>query len=90
MTAPTTAAAVAAIRAGYERHYAHDGPDADLALLDGDRLYASGLDALARLGDLDAVARLADVIALCAQAHAADDPERARDAWAAVRDLATG
>lgn len=84
------AAAVADIRAGHDLHYADAGADADLALLDGDRLYADGLDALARAGDLEAVARLADVIALCAQAHAADDADRVRSVWASVSDLSTG
>jgi hypothetical protein len=57
--------------------------DPDLALLGGDRLYAIGLDRLARLGDLDAVAELADVISLVAQAHAEGDAERADSVWEA-------
>jgi len=76
---------VEAIREGYLQHYA-DGrviraEDPDLALLAGDRLYALGLERLAAIGDLEAVAELADVIALCAQAHAEGDPERAEDVW---------
>ena len=39
------------------------------------------LDRLAALGDLEAVAVLAEVIALCAQAHAAADPEWAEAVW---------
>ncbi len=57
--------------------------DPDLALLAGDRLYALGLERLARLGDVQAVAELADVISLCAQALAARVPELAEAAWAA-------
>jgi hypothetical protein len=76
---------VEAIREGYLQHYASGRvvrpEDPDLALLAGDRLYAFGLDRLAAIGDLDAVAELADVIALCAQAHAEGDPERADAVW---------
>jgi hypothetical protein len=65
--------------------------DPDLALLGGDRLYAIGLDRLARLGDVDAVAELADVISLVAQAHAEDDRDRAEAVWAAgARAVAAG
>jgi len=78
---------VEAIREGYLQHYGSGRvvrpQDPDLALLAGDRLYALGLERLAALGDLDAVAELADVIALCAQAHAEGDPERAEAIWAA-------
>jgi len=56
-------------------------PDADLALLGGDRLFALGLERLAALGDLDAVAELADVISLCARSHAEDDPALSELAW---------
>ena len=78
---------VEAIREGYLQHYG-DGrvvrtDDPDLALLAGDRLYALGLARLAELGDLEAVTELADVISLCAQAHAAGDPERAAAVWEA-------
>ena len=65
--------------------------DPDLALLGGDRLYAIGLDRLARLGDVAAVAELADVISLVAQAHAEGDPARAEAVWAAgARAVAAG
>jgi hypothetical protein len=65
--------------------------DPDLALLGGDRLYAIGLDMLARRGDVDAVAELADVISLVAQAHAEGDPARAEAVWTAgARALAAG
>ena len=76
---------VEAIHEAYLLHYDRartiDQTDEDLALLAGDRLYALGLDRLARLGDLVSVAALAEVIAECAQAHAAGDLDRARAAW---------
>jgi hypothetical protein len=69
---------VESILEGFLVHYRRprliDPPDADLRLLAGDYLYALGLSRLAALGDLAAVRELADVIALCAQAHAGDDP----------------
>jgi hypothetical protein len=72
---------------GYRLHYDEAlvvrTPDADLALLLGDQLYALGLSRLAALGDLDAVAELADVISLVAQAHAASDRELANAVWEA-------
>ena len=72
---------VEAIHEGYLLHYGEGrtvgGEDPDLALLGGDRLYALGLDRLARLGDLESVVALAEVIARCAQAHAAGDPDGA-------------
>jgi hypothetical protein len=78
---------VEAIREGYLLHYAEGRvvvpDDPDLALLAGDRLYALGIARLAALGDLEAVAVLAEVIALCAQAHAAADPEWAEAVWEA-------
>lgn len=76
---------VEAIHEAYLLHYARGRTvtqaDEDLALLAGDRLYALGLDRLARLGDLVSVAALAEVIAESAQAHAAADLDRARTAW---------
>ena len=84
---PDYALLVEAIREGYLQHYGEGRvvrtADPDLALLAGDRLYALGLARLAELGDLDAVNELADVISLCAQAHAAGDPERAAAVWEA-------
>jgi len=78
---------VEAIREGYLLHYATGRvvvpEDPDLALLAGDRLYALGIARLAALGDLEAVAVLAEVIALCAQAHAAADPDWAEAVWEA-------
>lgn len=76
---------VEAIHEAYLLHYDVSGTvsqeDADLALLAGDRLYALGLDRLARLGDLESVDVLAEVIARCAEAHAAGDPAAATAAW---------
>jgi hypothetical protein len=76
---------VEAIHEAYLLHYDVSATisqeDADLALLAGDRLYALGLDRLARLGDLESVDVLAEVIARCAEAHAAGDPAAAAVAW---------
>ena len=78
-------------RLHYERGRVVAPEDPDLALLGGDRLYALGLDRLARLGDVAAVAELADVISLVAQAYAEGDPARAAEVWAAgARALAAG
>ena len=78
---------VEAIHEGHLLHYAEGRTvaqdDPDLALLAGDRLYALGLDRLARLGDLESVDVLAEVIARCAEAHAAGDPDDAAAAWEA-------
>jgi hypothetical protein len=79
------------VSAVHEGHLLHAGAprvvtaaDPDLALLAGDRLYALGLDRLARLGDLDAVAELADAISSCAQALAANEPQLAAAAFDAA------
>jgi geranylgeranyl pyrophosphate synthase len=76
---------VEAIHEAYLLHYGVSATvsqaDRDLALLAGDRLYALGLDRLARLGDLESVDVLAEVIARCAEAHAAGDPGAAAAAW---------
>jgi hypothetical protein len=81
-------AAVQAVRDGHDAHYAAGqaagGSDPDLALLDGDRRYADGLAGLAAVGDLPAIAELADAISLCAQAHAAGDPDLAEAVWTAA------
>lgn len=85
--APARAAAVQAIRAGHDLHH---GPsaDPDLALLDGDRLYADGLSALAAEGDLAAVRVMAEVIAASAAALGRGDAAAAEQAWEqGIRDL---
>jgi hypothetical protein len=68
------ALAVESIREGYLLHYGTPRvlapPDADLALLAGDYLYALGLERLANMGDLFAVRELSNLISLCAQLHA--------------------
>ena len=60
-----------------------DFADSDVALLEGDRLYAMGLERLAALGELHAIAELSDVISLCAQAHSAGDADLAAAVWEA-------
>ncbi len=78
---------VEAIYEGYLLHYGAPRvlhvPDADLALLAGDRLYALGLARLVALGDTVAVAELADTITLSALAHGAGDAELADAVWRA-------
>jgi hypothetical protein len=78
---------VEAIYEGYLLHYHSPrvvrAPEADLALLAGDRLYALGLARLVALGDVYAVAELADVITLSALAHGAGSRELADAVWAA-------
>lgn len=78
---------IEAIYEGYLLHYGSPrlmhAPEADLALLAGDQLYALGLARLVGLGDIPAVIELADVITLCALAQAADSPELALAVWQA-------
>jgi hypothetical protein len=78
---------VEAAHEAYLLHYGvprlFDSGDRDLDLLAGDRLYALGLERLAAIGDLEAIGELADIIALCAQAHAQDDPDLAGAVWEA-------
>jgi hypothetical protein len=74
---------VADIYEGAELHYGPPAEDPDLALLQGDQLYASGLSKLAELGDLEATAELADVISLVAQAAIAGDAELSDAVWQA-------
>ena len=69
------------VREGHDLHYAGHAEDADLALLDGDRLYAAGLERLAAGGDLEAVRSLADLISSCARAAAEGRPDAAVAAW---------
>jgi hypothetical protein len=76
-----------AIREGYLLHYGNPriirDVDADLALLAGDYLYATGLERLAALGDPAAVGELSDLISLSAQIHAKGE-EVDRDLAAAL------
>jgi hypothetical protein len=76
---------LADIAEGARLHYELEpgAPDPDLALLEGDALYARGLSRLAELGDLAATGELADVISLVAQARAAGDGELAAAVWEA-------
>lgn len=78
---------VEAIYEGYLLHYdvprVLRPPEADLAVLAGDRLYAVGLARLVALGDTFAVAELADTITLSAQAQGDGDAELARAVWEA-------
>ena len=73
--------ALAAVREGWELHYVRESADPDLALLDGDRLYADGLAALAGAGDLEGVRVLAELITRCARAAAEGRPADAESAW---------
>ena len=74
------------VRQGHDLHYGprDEGEDPDLALLDGDRLYAAGLERLAAAGDLEAIRALADLISACAQAAAEDRPGDAASVWEAT------
>lgn len=78
-------AAAELVREGYLLHYGtprwYAIDDADLALLVGDRMYASGLAVLAEDGDNEAVSLLAQLIAGCAEAHAVGESARADDLW---------
>ncbi len=79
------------VRDGHDLHYpaapapgavAAPAPaDPDLALLDGDRLYAAGLEKLAESGDIVAITALADLISECARAAAEGRPDATAAAW---------
>ena len=75
------AEALRLVREGHDLHYSGDAADADLALLDGDRLYAAGLEKLAESGDLEAIGLMADLISDCARAAAEERPDDAARAW---------
>ncbi|MGB1582332.1 MAG: hypothetical protein ACPHCI_00930 [Solirubrobacterales bacterium] len=81
-------AAAEIVREGYLLHYGvsryYDFDDDDLALLAADRMYASGLDLLARASDTEAVGMLATLIAGCAEAHAVGESARADELWAST------
>jgi len=87
---PRFGLAVETIYEGYLTHYGRPRlfapPDADVALLLGDYLYAHGLVRISALGDVAAVARLAGLISLCAQLRA-DGREGDGEAWAATAAL---
>lgn len=76
---------VETIYEGYLLHYGTPRvllvPEADLALLAGDRLYALGLARLVALGDTPAVAELADTITLSALAQGAGSEALAGASW---------
>ncbi len=76
---------VETIYEGYLLHYRTPRvlrvPEADLALLAGDRLYALGLARLVALGDTLAVAELADTITLSALAQGAGSEALAGASW---------
>jgi hypothetical protein len=78
------AEALELVRQGHDLHYAEAAEDPDLALLDGDRLYAAGLETLAATGDLEAIRALADLISECARAAAEEQRGAAASAWAAT------
>jgi len=72
---------------GYLLHYGRSRlftpPDADVALLLGDYLYAHGLVRIAATGNVEAVAELAELISTCA-ALQADGGAGDGDAWIAT------
>jgi hypothetical protein len=76
--------ALALVREGHDLHYGESVQDADLALLDGDRLYAAGLEKLAASGDIEAIRALADLISDCARAAAEERPDAGVEAWRAT------
>jgi hypothetical protein len=71
---------------GYLLHYGRSRlfapPDADVALLLGDHLYAHGLVRIAATGSVEAVAELAELISTCA-ALQADGGSGDGEAWVA-------
>ena len=77
---PERREAVRLIRSGYDLHHGASA-DRDLALLEGDRLYAAGLAALAAAEDLAAVRIMAEVIAAAAAARGSGDEGAAEAAW---------
>lgn len=77
---PVRAEAARIIRAGHDLHHTPSA-DPDLALLDGDRLYAEGLAILAADGDLEAVRAMAEIIAGSATALGRGDRDAAEQAW---------
>jgi hypothetical protein len=89
------AGVVESVREGYLLHYGTsrliDPPDADLALLAGDYLYAKGLGLLASEGDLASVNLLAELISASAELHAAGAAAPLAALWvASATAIATG
>jgi hypothetical protein len=82
--AAARAEALRLARAGHDLHYGPPPADPDLALLDGDRLYAAGLERLAETGDLEAIRALADLISDCARAAAEGRQGDAEASWRAT------
>jgi hypothetical protein len=72
---------------GYLSHYGRPRlfapPDAELALLLGDYLYAHGLVRIAATGSVDAVAELSELISLCSRLRAECEDGDA-EAWLAA------
>jgi hypothetical protein len=72
---------------GYLSHYGRPRlfapPDAELALLLGDYLYAHGLVRIAATGSVDAVAELSELISLCSRLQAEGEDGDA-EAWLAA------
>ena len=85
LAGPRHALAAEAIHEGALVHYRSGrvlrSDDGDLELLGGDRLFALGLDRLARMGDLHAIALLSDVIAECARSAAEGRPDDIDALW---------
>lgn len=76
------------IREGYLLHYDRDSAltseDPDLALLEGDRMYALGLSELAKRGDVVSVREFADLISLAVTAHVRGEDSVAEQAFSEV------
>jgi hypothetical protein len=73
------------VRDGHDLHYS-PAADPDLALLEGDRLYAAGLEKLAESADLAAIRALADLISDCARAAAEARDGATSALWAATAE----
>lgn len=87
---PRFALGLETIYEGYLTHYGASRlfapPDADVALLLGDYLYAHGLVRIASFGETDAVADLSELISLCSQLRA-EDADGDGPLWAASAAL---
>ncbi|HKT45363.1 MAG TPA: hypothetical protein VJQ85_11225, partial [Gaiellaceae bacterium] len=87
---PRFALGLETIYEGYLTHYGASRlfapPDADVALLLGDYLYAHGLVRIASSGETDAVADLSELISLCSQVRA-EETDGDGPLWAATAAL---